>query len=181
MRFKLWAVMAAAMFAGFGCATYSDDNPRRTPGTAIDDNFIKRIAKHRIRKADEGLRAGHVTVVCFNGIVLITGQVESEELRSTATEAISSVKKIRLVRNEMQVEGTATFISRTNDNYLWSKVKTKLSTTENVNGRRVKIVVENGVVYLLGVVSPDEGERAAVAASTVGGVRKVVKVFEYSR
>ena len=158
-----------------GCTAFSGD---RSTGTKIDDEFIERVARKEIRTADERLR-GNVRVVSYNGILLLTGQVEHDDLRSTAESAVASVKKVRLIHNEIAVAGKTGFLLRTNDRYLATKVKTKLIGTEDVDSARIKVVTEDGVVFLMGVIDRDTAERAVAAARTVSGVRKIVKVFEY--
>ncbi len=170
--------MALAMLVlalGSGCTALSGD---RSTGTKIDDEFIERVARKEIRSADDRLR-GNVRVVSYNGILLVTGQVEDEALRQAAENAVANVKKVRQVHNEIVVAGRPGFLLRTNDRYLAAKVKTKLIGTEDVDSTRIKVVTEDGVVFLMGVIDRDAAERAVAAARTVSGVRKIVKVFEY--
>ena len=173
-----FVIMAFAMLLLIptsGCTAFSGD---RTAGTKIDDEIIERVARKEIRDADDRLR-GNVRVVSYNGILLLTGQVENETLRQTAQDAVANVKKVRQVHNELVIAGRPGFLLRTNDRYLAAKVKTKLISTEDVDSARIKVVTEDGVVFLMGVIDREGAERAVAAARTVSGVRKIVKVFEY--
>jgi len=69
--------------------------------------------------------------------------------------------------------------SRTNDSYLETRVKTALIAEKNISANNFKVVCENGSVYLMGLVTRDEGARGADVASRVPGVTQVVKVFQY--
>ena len=70
-------------------------------------------------------------------------------------------------------------MSRASDSWLTTKVKSKLIAYKDIDSTKIKVVTENGVVYLMGLVFPEEGNRAARVTSETKGVRKVVKVFEY--
>jgi osmotically-inducible protein OsmY len=85
------------------------------------------------------------------------------------------------VTNDMAVAGASSLTSRSNDSYLTSKVKARFVDANKFNAVHVKVVTENSVVYLLGLVTLQEADAAVEIARTTGGVRKVVKVFEYCR
>ena len=161
-----------------GCVSLTGENPaKRTLGSLIDDQAIERLATRQIAAADERLKASQIKVASFDGIVLLTGQVADEALRSRAEKAIGNIRKIRKVHNDIRVGGTSTLLARSNDRWLSTKVSASLRAAEDVSANQVKVVTENGVVYLLGRVPAAQG--AATVASSVLGVQKVVKVFEY--
>ena len=163
-----------------GCATITGDDPgARTPGAIIDDEFIERIAHREISKADERLKAGNVDVISFNGIVLLTGQVESEELKAKAQSIVEGIRKARKVHNEIEIGGPTSMVARTNDSWLTTKVKLKLVNNKDVDADRVKVVTVDGVVYLMGLVPRGQAELAVDVSRSVFGVQKIVKVFEY--
>ena len=162
-----------------GCVSFNGADPtKRTPREVIDDAKIERQVDARIA-ADGDLAASHISVVSYDGIVLLTGQVEREPLRVRAERAVADVDGVRKIHNEIQVGGATNFVSRVNDGWLAAKVFSKFATDEHIHASSVKVVAENGVVYLIGLVPPAQGHAAAEAARTVFGVRKVVKVFDY--
>ncbi len=191
MRFKQWIAesarrpsrlaLAAAVVVGLaGCVSLTGEDPaKRTLGSFIDDQAVERLATQQIAAADERLKASQIKVASFDGIVLLTGQVAEEALRSRAEKAIGSIRKIRKVHNDIRVGGSSTLLARSNDAWLSTKVSASLRAAENVRANQMKVVTENGVVYLLGRVPPAQGDAAATVASSVLGVQKVVKVFEY--
>ncbi|MGH1373857.1 MAG: BON domain-containing protein [Cellvibrionaceae bacterium] len=155
-------------------------NPgKRTLGAMIDDEQLETVAQVNINKADPALSQSNVNTVAFNGIILLTGQVPTNQLRVTAGDTAKKIHGVRQVFNEIQVQGTTSFLSRTNDGWLTTKVKSTLLANKDVDSGRIKVVTEDGVVYLLGLLSQMEADKAAQVVSNIGGVQKVVKAVEY--
>ncbi|WP_236250600.1 BON domain-containing protein [Microbulbifer sp. ALW1] len=184
---KLTAAACAIALVG-GCATVLDathDGPiqpdpgERSFGTFIDDQQLETITKVNIGKAHAGLKNANIDVVAFNGVILLTGQVPDNDLRNLAGRTAQQVHSVRQVYNEIQVRGTTSFLARTSDTWLTSKVKGVLLADKEIDSGRIKVVTENGVVYLMGLLTRQEAENAAEVARTVGGVQKVVKAVEY--
>ena len=169
-------VLAAAVA---GCVSVTGNDPTlRTPRELLEDRRIEREAKARLA-ADEGLATNHINVVSYDGIVLLTGEVVDDALRSRAERALGNVPGVRRVHNEIQLGGATSLVARANDSWLATKVFSKFAADKTVDASRIKVVAESGVVYLIGVVPRDHADAAAEAARTVFGVRKVVKVFDY--
>jgi osmotically-inducible protein OsmY len=116
----------------------------------------------------------------LNGIVLLTGEAPTIELRNRVEAATKNVDGVRQLVNEIRVAGKTALFSRANDTWLTSKVKGRLIKETGLDANRVKVVSEYGNVYLLGVVTRAEGAAATDAVRKVGGVVRVVKVFEYT-
>ena len=162
-----------------GCTTLSGDPRARTTGAYLDDGAIESLVIRAIRQSDPGFDSAHLVVVSYNALVLLAGQVDTVELREKATEVASGLAKVRGVHNEVEVRGPTSMMARANDAWLTSKVKSKLIANERLQGSRIKVVTEDGVVYLMGLIPREEGDEAAETARTVYGVQKIVKVFEY--
>ena len=111
--------------------------------------------------------------------VLLTGEVPSDAAKADAERIARAVENVRSVFNELQVSGNTSMQARTNDSVLTSKVKGRFVDSGKFNALHVKVITENGVVYLLGLVKKQEAADATEIARTTGGVRKVVRVFEY--
>lgn len=162
----------------------TDDQPieqdpaSRTIGTRIDDQGLTRTALINIRRASDELRRANLSVTSHNGNVLIVGQVPSEEAKARAEEEVLKLKKARRVYNELEVAGPTSMLTRSGDAWVTSKVKTQLLTSEHVRGRNVRVITENGVTYLMGLVTRLEAEEATEIARNVGGVTQVVRLFE---
>lgn len=170
-------VAAVGAGAATGAAVAYD---RRTPGTFIDDGLIEMKARGKIQEDEELWKYAHINVTSYNNIVLLTGEAPSEALRQRAAESVRQIQKVRKVHNEIVVAAPSSMLSRSGDTWITGKVKTSLLNAEGVDAARIKVVTENGVVYLMGLVTPQEAEAATEVTRKVNGVQKVVKIFEYS-
>ncbi|KEA65402.1 21 kDa hemolysin precursor [Marinobacterium lacunae] len=156
-----------------------EDRGSRTFGNYVEDEMIETKVLVNISKGSTALAQSHVNVTSFNGQVLLTGQVPNDSIRQEAERITSATREVRKIHNELEVAGPTSTIVRTNDVYLTSRVKLQLLADKNVSGSRIKVVTENGVVYMMGLVKRSEAETAVAIVRSVAGVRKIVKVFEY--
>ena len=168
-----------ALIGAGAAGAYTALEDRRTTGTQIDDESIEVRAANRI--ADRFGDRVHVNVTAFNRTALLTGEVPDEAAREEAEKIVRAVPTVRGVTNDLQIAGASSLGARTNDSYLTSKVKARLIDSRKVSPLHIKVVTEAGVVYLLGIVTEAEADEAVELARTTGGVRKVVKVFEYCK
>ncbi len=156
-----------------------DDPGERTFYQRLADESIETKAVVNLHAADEGYDEAHLVVQSYNGFVLIAGQVPTEELRQKANDVIRDIRDVRRIYNELEVAAASSSMTRAGDAWIASKVKTFLLTGRDTPGMRTKVVAEDGVVFLLGMVTRDEGERIAAQAADVSGVQRVVQLFEY--
>jgi len=166
-------VVGAGVVAG---ATVATD--RRTTGTQVDDEVIEDKASLAIQEKFKG-DAFHINVTSYNGIVLLTGEVPAEQAKADIEQTVRSNPKVRAIQNELVVGPATDLGSRSNDTLITSKVKARFVESNKFQINHVKVVTERGVVYLMGIVTRQEGDAAAQIASTTEGVQRVVKVFEY--
>jgi osmotically-inducible protein OsmY len=171
---------ATVISATTGDEGIQEDRGRRSMGAVVDDNSIETTIKVNLNAADEQLKKAHINVVSFNGTVLMVGQVPSQEMKNLATRvARTSSSRVKEVYNELEVAGTTTFLSRSNDAWLTAKIKTLMLADSEVSGLRTKVISENGVVYLMGLVSQEDANKTVNLVSNTKGVTKVVRAFEY--
>lgn len=149
---------------------------RRTTGIYIEDENIELKAIARLHSGFDG---AHVSTTSFNRRVLLTGETPTEELRKRVEEAVREISNVKEVVNELQIAGASSYASRGNDALVTSNVKARLVTTNRVPANYVKVVTEQGVVYLMGLVTASEADIAVEIARSTSGVNRVVKVFEY--
>ncbi|WXL25015.1 BON domain-containing protein [Ectopseudomonas mendocina] len=154
----------------------------RSIGNKIDDQFIAPEVSSRVSEAHKDLTSptSHIVVTSYNGVVLLAGQTPRSDLKGIAEQAASRVNNVRKVHNELQVMNPTSLLARSNDSLLTSRIKTQMLADSNVPGSRIKVVTENGIVYLLGLVSQVEANQAVRVVQSVSGVQKVVKLFEYT-
>lgn len=160
--------------AAVGGALVATD--RRTSGTQVEDQAIEVKAANRVREV-LGER-GHVNLTSYNRTLLITGEVPSEAERQSVERAIAGVENLRSVVNELGVLGNSSLTSRSSDTIITSKVKASFVDAKDLQSNAIKVITERGTVYLMGRVTEREAARAADLARNVGGVEKVVRVFE---
>ena len=168
----------APLIVGGAAATgYIVSEDRRTVGTITEDQTIETKTSSRI---GDGLKGSiHVNITSFNGIVLLTGEVPDAASREQAGRIAQSVEKVRSIYNELAVAPVTALSARTNDTVTTSKVKARFVDGQKFNPLHVKVVTENGVVYLMGLVRKQEAADATEIARTTSGVTKVVRLFEY--
>jgi osmotically-inducible protein OsmY len=175
-----WLAGCAPLVVGAAAGSaFSVSEDRRSSGAQLDDQSIEWRASSRI-----GERFGskvHVNITSYNRNVLLTGEVPDERMRGDVDNLVRSVPSVSGTTNEMVVAEATSLGSRTTDSYITSKIKTRFLDAAQFNAMQVKVVTEGGVVYLMGIVTDKEANDAVEIARTTGGVRKVVKMFEYCK
>ena len=159
-------------------ATAQVATDRRTTGAQLDDELIEDKTAAQVLERFKGNDV-HVNVTSYNGNVLLTGEVPFDSVKTEIGEIAGRMPKARSVQNDLLVGAATGLGSRSNDTLTTSKVKARFVDTNQFQINHVKVVTERGIVYLLGVVRPEEGNAAAEIARTTSGVQRVVKVFEY--
>ncbi len=180
MTIQLTRAFAVLLISALGgCAIFSSNPSYRTPGTVIDDNLLSNVVERQIRKSNPDYKGSHIVVASYNGVVLIAGQVATEALKANATTVADRLRKVRRVHNELTIGGPISVLARGNDAMLTAKVKTKLLTGKETDATKVKVLTENGVVYLMGLLTREHADKVVNVARTAYGVQKIIKVFEY--
>jgi osmotically-inducible protein OsmY len=150
---------------------------RRTLGAQTEDREIQVKAKAAI---DENLPdRSNVNVTVFNRRVLLTGEVLTDQWKQKAEDEVRSINNVNSIVNELAVQPASSYSSRANDTYLESRVKTAMVGEKDLRANYYKVVSERGSVYLMGLVTQQEGSHGAEVAAQVPGVSQVVKVFQY--
>lgn len=184
----LFALLVAVLISS--CATIltettgeegiAEDPTRRTTGTVVEDQSVETRILVNLRSREPAFRDASINVVSHNGIVLLVGQVPEEELIDRAADIASDTSNhVRRIHNELEVAGSRSLLSRGNDTWLATKVRTQLAFNEDINADRMRVIANDGRIYLMGIVDRAEGDRAARLARNVGGVTRVVTAFEY--
>lgn len=151
---------------------------RRTTGVFVGDQEIELRTQSRLNEALPK-NSGSISTTSYNRQVLLTGQVLDNPTRNLAGEIAKGVPDVRNVFNELTVSGTTSFTSDANDTAITSKVKARLLRDEKAPGTKIKVITEAATVYLMGLVTREEGKIATEIGRTTSGVTKVVILFEY--
>jgi len=188
-RFLLVAVILGAFGAVQACAPVvvaggataavaaSDE---RTLGTQIDDENIELTARKKINDDNRLGDDVHVNITSFNGTVLLSGEATTAEKRDIVVSLVRSIEGVKRVVSEINIAEPTAFATRVHDSWITGEVKAKMLDTENLKSTRVKVVTENGVVYLMGLVSRAQADLATDVTRHVSGVERVVRLFEYT-
>lgn len=158
--------------------TVSVARDRRTTGSMFDDKLFQIKAFGKVQSYDFNYDS-HITVTSYNGNVLLTGQTPKVEYAEQVEKDMRTYSGVKHVYNQLEINKPTTLSQRTKDAYLNATVKTQLLLDKEVDPNRMKVVTENNVVYLMGLVTHDEGEIAVEIVRRVNGVGQVVKLFEY--
>ena len=157
-----------------------EDPTERTAGAVVEDQSIETKVLVNLKKLEPELKKANIDAISHNGVVLLVGQVGSESLKARATQITSdSSSKIKRIHNELEVAGKTSLLSRSNDSWIATKVRTLMLANSNIPSGQIRVVTENGIVYLMGIVTQADGDLATDLARNVSGVTRVVKVFEY--
>ena len=149
---------------------------RRTLGAQTEDKEI--VVKAETHVPQLVGDAGHVNIASLNRKVLLTGEVRDEAMKSAVEREVLAISGVASVVNELQIGPLSDYTSRSNDTLITGKVKASFVDEKNLYANSIKVVTERGIVYLLGRVTPREADLATEIARGVGGVQKVVRVFE---
>lgn len=149
---------------------------RRTTGTVIEDERIELRAASLLRDTF-GDRA-HVNVNSYNRQVLLTGEVPDEQAKQQAEQVVARVENVKGIVNELAVMGNTTLAARSNDTLITGKVRASLVDASDLQATAFRVVTERGTVHLMGRVTQREADRATQIARRVGGVQRVVRLFE---
>ena len=185
-RAALAGLIALACLAASGCVplvvgaavggTALVATDRRSVGAQADDEAIElKYAQSRSNRFGDAV---HVNVTSYNGVVLLTGEVPDAATKAALAELARTTDRVRRVHDEIAVRPPTPMSERTNDTYITSKVKARFVEQNKFSATHVKVVTERGVVYLMGLVRPEEADAAAQIAASTSGVVRVVKLFE---
>ncbi|WP_108126029.1 BON domain-containing protein [Saccharospirillum mangrovi] len=153
-------------------------NPQgRSMGEVIDDKSLATRLEVNLNKASPGLQEGRIQVYANAGIILLVGQVASDALVRQASEVARHDPAVKAVHNHLSVGQPLSAGVRANDSWLAVKVRSRMFTRDNFPSSHVEVIVEAGVVYLMGRVNEQTSQQAAQIATEVNGVQRVVTVF----
>lgn len=170
----------AALLGGTAVGTKVATDPR-SAGTQLDDETLEFKVYNAVTKDEQIKAEGRVVVVSYSNRLLLIGQVPTDIAKETATNLAKGVEGVdaESIYNEMTVEPVISFGQRSKDSWITSQVKSKMLVNSSVKTTDVKVITENGQVYLMGNVTQEQGNAAAEVARNVPGVTRVVKVFKY--
>lgn len=169
--------------AAAGAAAIAVVYDHRTLKHSMEDADLANNISYKIRAIPELRNDSHVDVTVFNRVVLLTGETPNPAWRQQAEEAARSVPGISRLYNQITIQGPTSSLTRTSDTWITTKIKGQLLATEELKTKSssIKVVTENGTVFLMGIVTQRQAATAVDIARQVSGVQKVVKIFQYRK
>ncbi|MGV3345954.1 division/outer membrane stress-associated lipid-binding lipoprotein [Enterobacteriaceae bacterium LUAb1] len=172
----LQGCVAAAVVGSAAVATKTATDPR-TVGTQVDDSTLELRVSSALAKDDHIKSDTHIATTAYQGTVLLTGQTPNAELAQRAKQIALGVDGTTAVYNEIRNGAKASFGTTSSDAWITTKVRSQLLSSNKVKSSNIKITTENGEVFLMGLVTSQEGKAAANIASRVSSVKRVVTAF----
>lgn len=167
------------VFMAGAATTASVANDRRSVGSIVDDQSIEMRVANAIASRKDMDKASRIEGISLNGKVLLVGQTPYTQYRQEAEQLVAKQEGVRHVYNEIRIGQPAGFSQQSTDTWITSKIKTNMLTTKGMDSTRFKVITENGEVFLMGMVTHEEADKAVNLTRSISGVKKVVKVFEY--
>jgi osmotically-inducible protein OsmY len=171
------AIIPALFVTGVGSAAYIA-NDRRAPDTMLADQRIQKTGMSRME--DELKNNIRVDVRSYNRNVLLLGEARTEEIKQRAGAIASGIDGVRNVYNELAVSDKLGFRNVADDVALSTEIKARLVGANGTDPLNIHVSADDGVVYLQGMVTHREADEASRVAAATKGVKRVVRVFEYT-
>ena len=154
----------------------------RSIGNKIDDQFLEPNVANAISRSHPDLTGptSHIVDTAYNGVILLAGQTPRADLKEKAAQVANGVQGVKKLHNELQVLQPTSALARSNDALITSKIKTLMLADSTVPSTKVKVITENGIDYLMGLVTRAEGANATNVVAGVSGVQKIIKLFQYT-
>jgi len=172
----IFVVGAAAGAAGIAVVY----DHRKVEAVVTDQRIANAINEKYKKTPDFNTDNVHINVTCFNQIVLLTGETTTPTLRQDAENLARNADDVKRVYNEITIKGPTSTLTRTSDSWITAKIKSQMLATKDLQSGTIKVVTENGTVYLMGVVNRNQADMSVDIAREVDGVQKVMKIFQYT-
>jgi len=169
--------VAGAAAGAAGVAVVYDH--RKLEKILLDEKLAKNAAA-RLNQNIQIKENSHIEVTCFNQVVLLTGQANNASIRQEAEDTVRSVPEIKRIYNQIAIKRAASSLTQASDSWITTKIKTEMLATKGLKSGTIKVVTENGTVYLMGTVNRDQADIAVDIARQVQGVQRVMKIFQYT-
>ena len=174
----LQGCVAAVIGVGAGATAKVATDPR-TAGTQVDDTTLSSRMGMKIKNNGPFFIGSRIVTSAYGGNILLTGQANNEQVEKAESLAYQ-VEGVKKVYNQIRIGEPVGAGTITNDTWITTQVKSQLVLDAKTKARKIKVVTENGEVFLIGIVTSEEGKVAAEIASKVRGVKKVITLYTYT-
>ncbi len=171
-------LVVLSLFLLLSCSHTSQDQTKRSIGTLIEDENIELDTLKKIFKQDKTWKKSRIEVVSFNKTLLLVGQAPTRKMKQQAGVIASKMPSIKKLHNAIKVSAPIPTVKVWNDTALFLKIRTALFSEKNYDSSKVKVVVENSEVFLMGLLTQKEAQLATHITRNISGVSKVIQLFE---
>lgn len=147
--------------------------------SSLNDQYITMQIDHALHWHSDRFKDSSISVYTFNGVVLLTGETPNFILKTEAGYIAKHVSGVNEIYNLLAVGMPASSLTRISDTWITTKIKARLIAENDLDPSQIKVITENGTVYLMGILPPDQAQLATEIARNIDGVQNVVKVFSY--
>lgn len=180
-KFNQLLVLSCAAVTFAGCATSSGTSASDSKSTAQNTSFFENQSLEN--SAEDILNKyypkGNFSTVAYDDNVLLLGQIPTQADKDDATVRVKALPKVANVWNYLEVGKNEGIGQATTDSYLTTAAKSRLVAQKGVNTDSVKVVTENGTVYLLGKNAGNsiQVNGAVDGIKSIDGVKDVVNLI----
>ena len=156
---------------------------RRSHEVISTDKIIETEAAAELNSDDEITSQSHITINAYNGAILISGETANEALKNKIVSVVQVIPNVTLIHDNLLIEPPSDANSRANDQLITDTIKTALSQIKSLpdfDSAMIKVVTENGTVFLMGIVRRDEGAIVIKITRLQPGVKQIITLFEYA-
>ena len=155
--------------------TYGVPMTERTIPQRLLDRSIEHTVKINVYGLKEDLQqTSRMGIDSFNSEVLLTGEVPTEAIKLEVEKVVSSMPDVRHVYNELNVSASKGYSSTVHDGYITSKLLAKVAASDGVKASQIKAVTNDGVVYIMGRMTPTQQSHLIDIANSTVGVTELV-------
>lgn len=152
---------------------------RHTIQKNLNDQWVTMQVYHQLHFKSDDFKNANISITTFNNEVLLAGQTPQEWQRTRAEEIVKKLTGVNTVYNFLTLESPSSTLTRISDSWITTKVKSHLITSDDVEASQIKVVTENGTVFLMGTITPEAAKAAVKIAGNTAGVKSVIKIFSY--
>ncbi|MGP1939432.1 MAG: division/outer membrane stress-associated lipid-binding lipoprotein [Arsenophonus sp. ET-DL9-MAG3] len=151
----------------------------RSIGRQVDDGTLEARVKTAINKDKEITCNTRIIITAYAGKILLIGQSPNLLLAKRAKDIAINVKGVQAVYNQIRQTIPIDFNAAYKDAWITTKIKSKIFINNSLKSLTIKVITENKEVFLLGILTQQEGNVIAKIASKTSGVKHVITVFTY--
>ena len=170
----LYSCTPGGILASGGATTMVVAEGDRSLGTVVDDTTIKINISSNLLSSSTNLFV-NVNTSVIEGRVLLTGIVDTQEIRIEAVRKVWEVEGVREVINEIEIGNKTTIKEYANDLWITTQVKGLAAKTIGLRSLSYNFETIKGKVYVAGITSrPEQLDQIIEATKTIKGVKEIV-------